>query len=1326
MKKIEIPSKIVNELLKIELNDSNHEFEVRFIPLTFQREHGHKRYSLSYVEYNRLKTRIGDGQQPVVNLTQDITWKQSRNSQVLRKSIEYINGNPQPATWMVKNKKTVFEDRQYALRYAISSERPVSGLNDSNYQQYLRNKITNSSRQFDQSTRFKRRSSYQLTPKFRLDLTSVNTQTDGQLTTTYEAELEYIPDPNWDIQYILQNMTGQIAIIWKILRDSEMLFELTDFKDLVQFVNRSLDADYGVDRLTFNHRTLFQSRNLHFNDLVSGGIVNNRVQVKNRYANQDTEMDIQHGYSFTVTIKADGVRKLLVFHTVGMWLVFPPHDANLLIRWDNDDQLKSLFAPNIGTILECESIPKENRLNDAPLTRYWLLAYDCLSLPQENPGQYTNRYGNSSVQFYVHSSTTLPSRMNYAQGVAEIPYLRNSQLLTLETKHFSGFTSAAQFFEVMRKMENSKHRRRYVDDGYIFTANEMPYNYMNTYANHQNITVIWKSIQPNVWTDGVNTLRRHGRQLISEGGQFEDGDTFWFTESELVWDQIQSGTSFIYQQQGKRIWFDRPVSCKSNRRIIEDKGYIIDQDPTNPNSELIEHRHVVEKSRKDIPLRLMPLKARVLTKHPDICKWKPPKDLTIDFAIVPFMVPFSDGQKRQVIKLESAGPPITKIKQVKYRDGTMNSVCNSIDNFVDFDGSNRYKFIGDFTLPNMGPVVLGDAKTQSLPSGSVVEYRWNMDAAQGPRMESVRIRFDKTKPNRLIAAQDTWNLIKDPIQIQTLTNGNQFRLMRKYHNRIKSELYRKAFKYWSEQGINYPTILDIGSGRGGDINKWWGHTNRVLAVEPDQDNITEYLDRLTKMTSQKQLFIVEDINKLGDAVSKAIESDHTVLMLKTGGENTHFITQAAQLWLGDKAHIMTMMLSFSFFFNPDVRPDGSTMLQKLQNTIQSNLDTQGPLIYLTIDGAAVRQAFDPHHMLQAGQPSGTMGGGVESDTITLGEATLRYHKNRSQLDINIPDTIVENQTEWLVYMDRLVDGLPGRSLADVRRADKELMLSDPERMLTRLYSSGQIVPTPEISIQLPVPDSFPTITSPGPRETSRQHEITTQLPVVPRVLPSMATGYTQSMIPKTLPMLSSDDQVQQLNLSWYSANPVVRIGCIGDGSCFFHAVLKSFYRPYGINSDRNMRIDIVKQWRLELSKLLSQQDPVNPGRTYYQTTGNGQLVELYNQQKQGLMLEVDYSLSGMQQLLANNKLPVGNEVYTFVSDRIGLNIYVMSAAPTELRYIFDTVRANPNWPSIVITGNDNHYEVVGAVSQTDSGQFIQTVFFNHDDFLLALKRFKSS
>ena len=205
-----------------------------------------------------------------------------------------------------------------------------------------------------------------------------------------------------------------------------------------------------------------------------------------------------------------------------------------------------------------------------------------------------------------------------------------------------------------------------------------------------------------------------------------------------------------------------------------------------------------------------PLSKRVLTKFSDICKYKPGKDITIDFAIywtVGQSSDDNDNDNDKTVTLMSSG-----------YDTNLGRSSS-----VQFTGTNKKQLTQDMIDPN-------DPMIQGLSDGSVVEYRWDIISK---KLVAMRIRNDKLYPNKIEVARDNWDMIADPIPIE-LMEGRTNKLLEKYHNRNKKNLFDDAYtRFITINGSKLrPNLLDIGSGRGGDVLKWINF-GKIVAVEPN-------------------------------------------------------------------------------------------------------------------------------------------------------------------------------------------------------------------------------------------------------------------------------------------------------------------------------------------------------------------------------------------------------------------------------------------------------------------------------------------------------------
>jgi SAM-dependent methyltransferase len=569
-----------------------------------------------------------------------------------------------------------------------------------------------------------------------------------------------------------------------------------------------------------------------------------------------------------------------------------------------------------------------------------------------------------------------------------------------------------------------------------------------------------------------------------------------------------------------------------------------------------------------------------------------------------------------------------------------------------------------------------------------------------------------------------------------------------YHNRIKDGLYRLI-----PPGSN---ILDLGSGRGGDVRKWVrlsqkGRGGLVVAVEPNPDHIVTLRARINTFNMNERVQVVQ-----------------------ASGEDSATITQAVRQFIpGGKVDAITLMLSLSFFWESDAH------LNALVETIVTNLKPGGSIIFLTVNGTAIQQIMEP---------------GLRSNWIQdldVGGAHIHLYPPTPgfgrALDFDLPGSIVGYQREYLVHLEDLSRRLAphGINLIELHRAEDEKLLSKPNLVYSSLYSYGFYESDPKTSakygapprtsiVNLPThPLAHTSTSSPAqgssssPTQGSNSSPKRVVLPPLSQgstsspkrvILPPLSQGSTSSPKRVILPPLSlpkraqvipavagpqwmdildpgamdrsrklrDDDTYAPVECTWFT--DVVRITTIGDGSCFIHAVLKAFDGAYQSNQKLNFRTNRVQAVRRDLAIKLGDPDPEYPAHTYWDTIGDSGLVintmRQLNDDEQIRDADAMYTLSGMQRLF-NSTQYLGDEVYTFVAQMMGIDIFILSGKAHDIERHLTTHRTGINRPTIFVVATGNlltgdkscgHYETIGIM--TDQG--IQTVFDHDHPFVQAL------
>lgn len=277
--------------------------------------------------------------------------------------------------------------------------------------------------------------------------------------------------------------------------------------------------------------------------------------------------------------------------------------------------------------------------------------------------------------------------------------------------------------------------------------------------------------------------------------------------------------------------------------------------------------------------------------------------------------------------------------------------------------------------------------------GAIVEFK-----CVGRDLVAIKLRPEKLGPNTDKTSEDNWK--KATINVITLdsllckTND----IMRKFHGRIKRGLFRKG------SGV----LLDIGSGRGGDLAKW-GNYEMVLCVEPSESNIVELESRLANMEPHVR-------NKVKVLNARGQDSDKI----------HNFVRQNLKPLGRDKVDVVSMMDSLTFFFIDD------KSLPALKRTIDRCLKDTGMFIWKAMDGAKVKLAL-----------SGS------TEPVMFGKDYIQ--DRNGSLYVNISPNV--EGVEGYVDISKLMTSLEMRGTVEHCLATNELM-SDAYEALSSMYAYG--------------------------------------------------------------------------------------------------------------------------------------------------------------------------------------------------------------------------------------------------------------------------------
>ena len=174
-----------------------------------------------------------------------------------------------------------------------------------------------------------------------------------------------------------------------------------------------------------------------------------------------------------------------------------------------------------------------------------------------------------------------------------------------------------------------------------------------------------------------------------------------------------------------------------------------------------------------------------------------------------------------------------------------------------------------------------------------------------------------------------------------------------------------------------------------------------------------------------------------------------------------------------------------------------------------------------------------------------------------------------------------------------------------------------------------------------------------------------------------------------------------------------------DGSCFFHSILRAFYKEYIETDSVECRNLLVKKLRYSLSEALEEKNDYT-NTSEYDTMGNGYLRK-YNEAIKSVDGDT-HSMESLQKELKSNN-PVDHSYMEILSNHLDIDIYLISSKTGDV-YLTGTDRRllYKNRKSIIIFYSPGHYDIIGIRRKSKEGVIIFDTLFSYDhDLILAIK-----
>ena len=405
-------------------------------------------------------------------------------------------------------------------------------------------------------------------------------------------------------------------------------------------------------------------------------------------------------------------------------------------------------------------------------------------------------------------------------------------------------------------------------------------------------------------------------------------------EIDLDLDQLEE-TSFITGQ--KRI----ENYILSDKLFYKTDGLVI-----IPN----EMGYIVKNSKR---------KFKNLSKYPDMCKWKPKSDRTIDLAVT-----YSNGNVELFVTKNSKFGP-------KYE-------------LLTFKG-NKFRHRFDKDIMNF---------FENLPDKIVVEFRIEPDFYIN--LVPTRIRFDKSLPNSQYVVDKNFNLAINSITEDSI-RGEGGLFFRKVHNEQKREMYRRSLN-----NTNQKNLLDIGSGIGSMVDSY-NDFDKVLLVEPNDSNFEKLINRMEKRYGKDKIQVFKYYEDLTNPFFNIGNIDTVkFFIIKTDGQDYPFITAVLERYFNSKVDVI------SFFFTIHFMVD--ELEESLYKLISKFHGEHLQILTFNVDSESVYYLFDEHVETDLL---------IDSNFLDLKKiGTIEFDRINEELAFNLKFVTITEQYENLFSFDK--------------------------------------------------------------------------------------------------------------------------------------------------------------------------------------------------------------------------------------------------------------------------------------------------------------------
>lgn len=633
-------------------------------------------------------------------------------------------------------------------------------------------------------------------------------------------------------------------------------------------------------------------------------------------------------------------------------------------------------------------------------------------------------------------------------------------------------------------------------------------------------------------------------------------------------------------------------------------------------------------------------------------KWKP--RMTIDFLV--------KRNQHNVLTL------FTQVYISKSRNS--NKSRKGKDNIVTVAGDIS---LSDLISQNSGSMANwnGNAVLDDSMEGNVIEFYWGYsERFSDYAFIKYADRYDRSSPNPANVVKAIWNLINNPITLEDL-KGETLRRMNRYHNKVKDIMIAELS---GEKRTR--VLLDLGSGRGGDVRKW-DKMALIYAVEPSMTDLRELISRSTgqEMFSFPSESISEESSNASFYAARRQVHNRSRISFRSLSNNIQIINGGAENLnllkanIDEPVHAVTMFNALTFFY------ESREKLQSLIDTIKEFLIEGGYFYTIAFDGELFMNTLRNRPDLQFQE--------VDDEHPTLDKIATKNIIIEKAADVScrkiwirIAGGIVRGQYEYLINTREFVDIMAdeGFRLLEERYLDEEQLLSAEEYWFSSCFKLMK----------------FKSLSNPNKREFDS-------------LLQSKLKQMEASQVIQPLEIQSLPEKIQSPQLQAVGINGLLRYGNPRDGSCYVHGILRAFLKPYKLMLE-NERRGMIVQLRKELAAKYTEEYHNSFGDGFFKTSE-----------------APAYQYDVIKASLADASFWIPSYLMPFVGDYLNVNVHVLRGFHAEVYRFGNTSSHNkPGRRNIVLYWiNDNHYETVGLLEANNQ---VRMVFADDHPLIVAIKK----